>query len=186
MIKTWADYVGHILLGWSDRGNKACEFLVLEYQARSGLFVVEISDEDFGRYRCISERAVDRTYHHKHWKCCACSGDDVDPTLAARAEATRQKFLADRDNMTTFDFYAAQSVRDYANPKERPSKTTIRCGQCVHLQKRDDHATSALYQCAIRPPAGTIGPALPQLRALDPGDAPITCPGAALRQKETA
>lgn len=61
----------------------------------------------------------------------------------------------------------------------------ISCGQCVHLQERADHATSKLYQCALRPPDGTIEPGLPQLRALASSDMPITCPGGQQRQKET-
>jgi hypothetical protein len=106
MIRTtWADYVGHILQGWSHSGKRPADFLVVEYNADSGLYLVEISDESHGRHRCISERAVDRTYHHLPRKCAGC---------------VQKRFVEERGTMSTFNFFRQNTEDDASCERAKP------------------------------------------------------------------
>ena len=64
----WSEHVGHTL-----NGPNGDDFVVVEYDPRAGLWILNISRiGDPRRLRCISERAVDRTFAHRHDNCAKC------------------------------------------------------------------------------------------------------------------
>lgn len=66
----WAEHVGHTLRG---PGHSRDIFVVVEYDPQVGLWVLNLTHRnDPQRLRCLSERAVDRTYHHDTERCAKC------------------------------------------------------------------------------------------------------------------
>ncbi len=58
----WTEFVGYKCKGWSQKHNKPAVFLIVSYDKQYGFWLHNVADPDKDRI-CISERAIDRTFH---------------------------------------------------------------------------------------------------------------------------
>ena len=69
----YSELIGHVLHGPGINYTCTDRFVVVEYAPSQGLWIVNVTHRsDQRRLRCISEAAVDRTFHHQNSECPRC------------------------------------------------------------------------------------------------------------------